>query len=156
MLERLKNLWAYTTTRSCRTIAALEDENAAMRDQLGKRVMDDTVVTGIVFDGGGLDVGLKGGAAQLFAEALAHQCESGGAVNYLECRFTSRHATPGERYIVTIQKCSGQTPHQLREAAERELAELRATLKTPNVRRNRRPEREARREPASVAGRASG
>ena len=136
MLDRLKNLWHYATTRSGRTIAALEDENDKLRQQMVARVMDETFVTGLYFSEGGVNLGVKGGAAQLLAEMLAEQIESTGAVNYLEVSFTSRHIAPGSSYVVTIQKCTGKTPHQLRMSSEKKLAELRETL-TPNVEHQR-------------------
>ena len=132
MIERLKNYWAYATTRSGRAVAALEAENHDLREQLAQRVMNETFVTGMFFGNGGFNLGYQGGAAQLLAESLAQQFETTGAVNYLEISFTSKHITPGSSYLVTIQKCTGMTPHQFRLAAERELSELRATL-TPNV-----------------------
>ena len=127
MKNRLIALWHYMTTRSGRTIAKLEAENAELRECLADRVVNETLVTGLVMESG-ITMGLKGGAAQLLGEMLAAQIEETGAINYLELNFTSRTIAPNERYVVTIQKCSGRTPHQLRLVAEAELARLRASL----------------------------
>ena len=127
MFERLKAVWLFATTRSGRTIAQLEMENDQLRTMLSERLLDETRLVDFAIANGGLAMGLRGGAAQLLAEMLADQIESTGAVNYLEVRFTSRTIAPGERYLVTIQKCVGKTPHELRLAAECELARLSAT-----------------------------
>lgn len=118
LINKLKTLWLYATTATGRTAAALEAENAALREQLAKRVIDETFVTGIAMNGGSLNAGFEGGAARLLAEMLAEQVEGSGAVNYLEAHFTSKHINPDERYVATVQKCRGKTPHELRLAAE--------------------------------------
>ena len=126
MIKKLNTLWLYATTDSGRTRAELESENAALREQLAKRVIDETFITGIAMTGGSLNAGLEGGAARLMAEMLAEQVEESGAVNYLEARFASKHIKPGEQYVVTVQKCSGKTPHELRLVAD---ADRDATLR---------------------------
>lgn len=118
LIKKLKTLWLYATTSTGRTAAALEAENVALREQLAKRVIDETFITDIAMTGGSLNAGLEGGAARLMAEMLAEQLEGSGAVNYLEANFVSKHIKPGERYVVTVQKRSGKTPHELRLAAE--------------------------------------
>ncbi len=118
LIKKLKTLWLYATTDTGRSRAAIEAENAELREQLAKRVIDETFITGIAMTGGSLNAGLEGGAARLMAEMLAEQVEESGAVNYIEAHFASKHIKPGERYAVTIQKCSGKTPHELRLAAE--------------------------------------
>lgn len=118
MLTKLKRLWLYATTDSGRARGELEAENAALREHLAKRVIDETFITEVAMTGGSLSAGLEGGAARLMAEMLAEQIEESGAVNYIEASFTSKHIKPGEQYVVTVQKCSGKTPHELRLAAE--------------------------------------
>lgn len=118
MIKKLKTLWLYATTATGRSAAALEAENTDLREQLAKRVIDETFITGIAMTGGSLNAGLEGGAARLMAEMLAEQVETTGAVNYIEVRFASKHIKPGEQYVVTVQKCSGKTPHELRLVAE--------------------------------------
>ena len=44
------------------------------------------------------------------------------APNYVEISF--HHTETSQRYIITVQKADGKTPHQLRMEAEKELAEL--------------------------------
>ena len=118
MIKKLKTLWLYATTDSGRTRSELEAENAALREQLARRVIDETFITDMAMTGGSLNAGLEGGGARLLAEMLADQVEGSGTVNYLEARFASKHIKPGEHYVVTVQKCSGKTPHELRLAAE--------------------------------------
>lgn len=129
MIDKLKNFWHYATTRSGRTIATLECENYKLREQLVARIMDETFVTGLALDGDNINLGFKGGAAQLLAELLAKQIEDTAAINYLELSFKSKQVNPGNSYIVTIQKCNGKTPHQLRIEAESELAKYKESEK---------------------------
>lgn len=106
--------------------AQLEVENAELRRQLGQRVIDSTFLTEFTLKNGAVDMQFEGGAAQLLAEMLAAQLESSGAANYLELSF--RAAESRAEYLVTLQKKSGKTPHQLRVMAEQEAARLRDEL----------------------------
>ena len=80
----------------------------------------ETLLTGME----GNRLALQGGAAALLAEMFAAQFDESTAENYLEVSFTSKQILPDERFAVTVQKCSGQTPHQLRRAAEDRCTEL--------------------------------
>jgi hypothetical protein len=124
MRSQMRNLWRYITDGATRTNAALEAENAEIRAQLAKRVMDETAVTNILIRNG-VSIALEGGACRLMAEMFADQFLGSGAVNYLELKLESRSKMPGEQFVVTMQRCAGETPHQLRAKAEQELAELR-------------------------------
>lgn len=53
----------------------------------------------------------------------------GDAPNYVEISF--QHAETSQRYILTVQKADGKTPHQLRMEAEKELAELKDNVIAP-------------------------
>ncbi|MFE5290363.1 hypothetical protein ACFRAQ_35915 [Nocardia sp. NPDC056611] len=57
-------------------------------------------------------------ATRMFADNPA-------AVNYLEMEMWVRDPDTGERFVLTIQRASGSSPHQLREEAEAEVARLR-------------------------------
>lgn len=131
-LSKLRNAWRYITSGAARTNASLESENAALREQLSARVMDETVVTELHLRDG-MHLGIEGGACRLLAESFAEQFVESGALNYLEMTLESRRAMPGERFVVTMQRCAGKTPHQLRAEAERELAELRKLHMQPNA-----------------------
>lgn len=109
-------------------IAALRAENDKLREALAQKVVSQTMLTGLVVQDGGLTIGLEGGAAGLLVEMLAQQFKDGGGTNYLQLSFTSSVCLPGEAFIVTVQKCAGKTPHQLRMDAETEAAALRAWL----------------------------
>lgn len=50
-------------------------------------------------------------------DALAGQFSESGAENYLEMHFHSDVTGP---LVATLQRVNGKTPHQLREAAEKE------------------------------------
>ncbi|MFE2994110.1 hypothetical protein ACFXG4_03750 [Nocardia sp. NPDC059246] len=47
------------------------------------------------------------------------------AVNYLEMEMHVGDPDTGERFVLTVQRKSGKSPHQLREEAEAEVARLR-------------------------------
>ena len=137
-------IWATMTVdrdASCNNLTDAADEIerlwaevAGLREELAQKVVDQTMLTGLTVQDGGLTMGLQGGAAGLLAEMLTQQFKDGGGINYLQLSFTSSVALPGEAFIVTVQKCSGKTPHQLRMEAEAEAAGLREFVE--HVRRN--------------------
>jgi len=106
-------------------IAGLQVENDRLRAALIDQLQRDTLVSELVLNGGGMTTHLEGGACQLFADAFAQQIIGSGAENYVEATFGSRLLPPGESLVVTLQRRSGQTPHQLRRAAESERDALR-------------------------------
>lgn len=59
-----------------------------------------------------------------FAEVLAVWCKNvvGDAPNYVEISLQNSDL-PYEKYTVTVQRCEGLTPHQLRQIAENKLLE---------------------------------
>lgn len=83
---------------------------------------------------GGVRMDLEGGACRLLAEWLADEYKRNSGINYIESRFTSHEAMPGEAFVVTVQRVNGKTPHQLRQDAERELAALRDRIASAPVR----------------------
>ena len=131
MLEKLRNLWSYATTPAVRTAAVLEAENNELREQVCNRLRDETKVVDILFRDRSLNVGLEGGACRILAESFAEQIVEAGAENYIEVAFVSEKILPGEKLIVTIQRCKGKTPHQFRLEAERRLEAL--TPKAPSA-----------------------
>lgn len=143
MQNKLRAIFIRFTTGTGRSRARLEADNQRLREEIGKRVMDETFVTGLYLDRG-VSLGCKGGAAQMLAEMLAQQIEETNALNYLEMSFTSKQVAPDTQYLVTIQKCRGKTPHQFRMDAENrlrrkseslvsDLLQIKATLQAANA-----------------------
>lgn len=110
------------------TTEALLEENERLRHELMKKAVSEIAIVEMKARDGGLDVQLEGGACQLIAEAFAHQLKESGANNYIEMSFVSKVVSPGERLVVTLQRASGKTPHQLRAAAENELQQLKERM----------------------------
>lgn len=110
-------------------MAALEAENARLRDAVADKVSAATMLTGMTTGPDGLRLALQGGAASLLAEMLAQQFKDGGGINYLELSFVSRKAAPGDAFVVTVQRVLGKTPHALRTEAEAKHAALEAALR---------------------------
>lgn len=109
-----------TTPAPLSEVEALRAEVRRLEQQLQDKFNKETLLTGME----GNRLALQGGAAALLAEMFAAQFDESKAENYLEVSFTSKQILPNERFVVTVQKCSGQTPHQLRQAAEDRCTEL--------------------------------
>lgn len=86
----------------------------------------DARLTGITIDHESVTAGFKGNACAILAEALGKQLYDSGAENYIEMRFNSGVYPDGGELVVTLQRCAGKTPHQLRQAAEQQRDVLRA------------------------------
>lgn len=76
-------------------------------------------------DGGQLDIGLKGKACQVLADAFAGQFIGTGAINFLEVGMS--HPDIGN-FTVTMQRVEGMTPSALKEVAEKERDEVKKIL----------------------------
>ena len=100
----------------------VEDENAMLRKHAAKQITDATLLTGINIHGGGMEVGMKGGAAGVLVEQLAQQFVDSGAINFLEMTFASAEMLPGEQFVVTIQRVHGETPGMQLKRLKAELA----------------------------------
>lgn len=109
-------------------LADLLAERDRLKDALASKVAAETLLTGMHGKPGEFFIGLQGGAAQILAEGLASQLAESGAENYVELRFTSKHAAPDEEVVVTIQRVRGKSPHALRREAEAERDRLRAQV----------------------------
>jgi hypothetical protein len=59
------------------------------------------------------------------ATSMAEMLDEKDATNYVEAEFWP---AGGKRYILNVRRGNGKTPHELRQAAEAELAEVRAEL----------------------------
>jgi hypothetical protein len=126
-IERLNTELESVRQESAQRIAELTDENAALRKQMCERLFDETKIVEILFRNGVMNVELEGGACRIFAEMFAEQIAKSNAENYLEVSFYSKLILPDEKLVVTIQRCKGKTPHQLRKAAEDDLAALQSS-----------------------------
>lgn len=130
-MRRNRDMWANEHERQIEEkrdladeLSAMSAENTMLRQHAAQQITDGTLITGLNIGAGGFDLGLQGGAAQLLAESLAQQFKDGGGINYLELRFESSQALPGEKFVVTIQRVEGLTPAQKLAAmtAERDTA----------------------------------
>lgn len=101
-------------------IASLREEVAALRDALADKVVDSTKLRSLVPEDGGFTIGVEGGAAGLMAHAFGEQLYTSEAINYLQMTFTSNAYPDLGQIVVTLQRCTGKTPHELRIDAERE------------------------------------
>lgn len=101
-------------------IARLKAEIAALRDALADKVVDSTKLRSLVPEDGGFTIGVEGGAAALMADAFGEQLYTSDAINYLQMTFTSGAYQDLGQIVVTLQRCTGKTPHELRIDAERE------------------------------------
>lgn len=102
----------------------LKVENTRLRSLLAEKVVNSTMLTGLVPDDGGMTLGFEGGACGMLAQLLGAQFYESQAINYLELRFNSaKHPDLGP-LVVTLQRVEGPTPHELRAKAEAEIASL--------------------------------
>jgi hypothetical protein len=103
-------------------------ENEHLRSLLAEKLVGEVLIEDINIRDNGLNIQMKGGAAQLLAECFARQFIESGATNYLEVSFSSTGLMPDESLVVTLQKVSGKTPHAFRVEAEAKLQELESKL----------------------------
>ena len=101
----------------------------AERDGLKAALIDGavakTMLNGIAIRNGGLELQASGGMCGVIAASFAEMLQTSKAVNYLEMTFESGSHPEIGKIVVTVQRCSGQTPHQLRLHAEEERDQLR-------------------------------
>lgn len=98
---------------------------------IGEYVSQQAFITGMNPSPEGMDLGIKGLAAQMMAASFAGQFIGNGAVNYLEMRFSHPDVGP---FTVTIQRTQGLTPTQKLKHVEAQrdalLANARAAIAT--------------------------
>ena len=117
--------WMTALDRNAELLAKLEaaeKENKALREALAEKVTSETMLRDLSVGNGSIHASFEGGAVQLLVDAFAGQFSESGAENYLEMHFHSPATGP---LVTTVQRVNGKTPHQLREAAENELVEIR-------------------------------
>lgn len=98
--------------------AELQTENDRLRALLAQKLVDSTMLTGLVPDASGINIGMQGGACGLLADAFGEQLFESGAENYIEAFFSSRKYHDLGQIIVTVRRETGKTPHALRQEAE--------------------------------------
>jgi hypothetical protein len=97
-------------------IERLLKKNADLQDMVEGNVRD-VIINEMHFEKGALEVYLKHPIFALFAGAIAEYFIETGAKNYLETRIWCEKVG---FVIVTCQKETGHSPHQLRQSAEAE------------------------------------
>lgn len=106
-------------------LEAAEKENKVLREALAEKVTSETMLRDLSVRNGSIHARFEGGAVHLLVDAFAGQFSESGAENYLEMHFHSPATGP---LVTTVQRVNGKTPHQLREAAEKERDALRAKI----------------------------
>ena len=89
-------------------------------------VIQQAFITGMNPSPEGMDLGIRGLAAQMLAASFAGQFVGNGAVNYLEVRMSHPDVGP---FTVTIQRIEGLTPTQKLKQVEAQRDELLALLR---------------------------
>ena len=107
-------------------IEQLKAENSSLRDALADKVVDSTKLRAFLPADGGFTIGLEGSACALLADAFGEQLYTSEAINYLQLTFTSGAYPDLGEIVVTLQRCTGKTPHELRINAEQERDQLKA------------------------------
>lgn len=101
-------------------VERLTRENEVLRAALADKVVDSTKLRAFLPADGGFTIGLEGGPCALLADAFGEQLYTSEAINYLQLTFTSGAYPDLGEIVVTLQRCTGKTPHELRIDAERE------------------------------------
>ncbi|WP_278439499.1 hypothetical protein [Pseudomonas oryzihabitans] len=107
-------------------IERLQAENSSLRDALADKVVDSTKLRAFLPADGGFTIGLEGGPCALLADAFGEQLYTSDAINYLQLTFTSGAYPDLGQIVVTLQRCTGKTPHELRIYGEQERDQLKA------------------------------
>ncbi|RUT30847.1 hypothetical protein WG29040_23190 [Pseudomonas sp. PAMC 29040] len=102
----------------------LKAENERLRGLLAEKVVNSTMLTGLVPDDGGMTLGFEGGACGMLAQLFGDQFYESPAINYLELRFDSAKHPDIGRLVVTLQREEGKTPAELRGIAETQVSAL--------------------------------
>lgn len=98
------------------------------RMERAESAVENPLLAGIQIHNGAMEMGLKGGAAQMLAEAFVEQFKQTGGVNYVELRFESTDRDVGSM-LVTLQRVEGKTPGHLKHEAEERAKRAEALLR---------------------------
>ena len=96
-----------------------EKDNKVLSEALTEKVASETMLRNLSVGDGSFNASFEGGAVHPLVAALSGQFSESGAENYLEMHFHSPATGP---LVTTVQRDNGKTPHQLREAAEKDIA----------------------------------
>lgn len=115
--RRLATCW-----NACDGIPTNELEGKSIDEYVSQQAF----ITGMNPSPEGMDLGVKGLAAQMMAASFAGQFIGNSAVNYLEMRFLHPDVGP---FTVTIQRTQGLTPAQRLKQVETQRGELLKALR---------------------------
>lgn len=87
----------------------------------------DPMITDMRLANGQIDLVLSGAAMERLASVVAKHFRASGATNYIEMSLFER-APPNDRFVVTVQRVQGKSPHDLRAKAEADLTAAQATI----------------------------
>lgn len=105
------------------TNAELRHELDRVRQQLADMVSGAITIEDIAIQNGVITLQAGTELARVMACQFREIVKD--AANYVEMKF---HDGEGGKILVTVQKCEGKTPHQLRMIAEKELATLKGEI----------------------------
>lgn len=93
-----------------------------LEDQLQKALCGEISLESMQIKDGNIDLKLKSKIVPLVAEAFHELLDEMQAPNYIE--FSLKHLETHETILVTVQKKSGKSPHELRVEAEQKYEVL--------------------------------
>jgi hypothetical protein len=105
-------------------VERLREENETLHEQLSQKLVEQTFIENLAVKNGGLEIEARGAMMNIIADCFAKTIMESKAENYLEMSFHSKQFLPNELLLLTLQKCTGKTPHQLREEAESKVHAL--------------------------------
>lgn len=104
----------------------LAAEVVKLRDAITDEITKDLYIKELINDENNTILSLEGGALKLISGLIIKQFILTGATNYVEMSLASSEILPGERFLVTIQKISGKTPHEIANELRKEIGELKS------------------------------
>lgn len=104
----------------------LAAEVVKLRDAITDEITKDLYIKELINDENNTILSLEGGALKLISGLIIKQFILTGATNYVEMSLTSSEILHGERFLVTIQKISGKTPHEIANELRKEIGELKS------------------------------
>ncbi len=108
------------------------DQRATEAEAVAQRIMDPELHH-LRMEGGAIDLALTGPLVQHMGLVITEHFRAMQSENYLEMTYTTK-TEPYEHFNWTIRRQVGQnSPHQLREKAERERDALQSRLQAPGV-----------------------
>lgn len=93
-----------------------------LEDQLRQAVCGEISLESLQVKNGNIDLKLQSNIVPLVAEAFHELLDEMQASNYIQ--FSLDHLKTHETILVTVQKKSGKSPHELRVEAEQKYKEL--------------------------------